>query len=117
MMTISRAIFACACMAIMLQPAWSQETTSARPGIPGVMDPKTGVFTATPRVVADDNVPAAAITPTTGKLVVSFTVKLVTPVLSGGSLLCSLIASVVEAGTTPPFGISAEISESPPSTA
>jgi hypothetical protein len=111
MMTISRAIFACACVAAMMQPVFGQETTAAKPGIPGVVDPKTGVFTATPRVVADENVPAAAITPTTGKLVVSFTVKLVTPLPAGGSLLCSVFASVLETTSSPPFGISAEITE------
>lgn len=99
----------CACMAALLHPAWGQNPTPAKGGIRGVLDPSTGVFTATPRVVADEGA-AAAIIPTTGKLVVAFTVKLVTPLPAGGSLFCTVFASVSDTNTTT-FQLNDEITE------
>lgn len=85
----------CACLAGTLPIAAGQSAPPAhKAGIRGIVDPATGAFTATPPAIADENSAAAAIVPTTGKLVVAFTVKLVTPVPTGGALLCSVFADV-----------------------
>jgi hypothetical protein len=74
------------------------------------MDPTTGVFTPTPPAVADEDAAAAAIVPTTGKLVVAFTIKLVTPLPMGGSLFCTVFAAVSDANPTT-FQLNNQVSE------
>lgn len=105
-MKISRIVFACACMAGLLQPAWGQDAAATRFPARGLPEQPS----ASQRVVADSSVPLAAIVPTTGKLVVSFTIKLVTPVPSGGVLLCSVNASLIDENTTT-FQIANEVFE------
>ena len=95
MTKIFRTTLVCACLTGLMHGAFGQNIPQRnKPGVRGIMDPTTGVFTPTPPAVADEDAAAAAIVPTTGKLVVAFTIKLVTPVPTGGSLFCIVIAAV-----------------------
>jgi hypothetical protein len=101
MTKLFRTTLVCACIAGLMQGAFGQNTPPRnKGGVRGIMDPTTGVFTPTPPAVADEDAAAAAIVPTTGKLVVNFTVKLVTPLPTGGSLFCIVSASLADFSTT-----------------
>ena len=110
MTKIFRTALVCACLAGLMHGAFGQNIPQRnKGGVRGIMDPTTGVFTPTPPAVADEDAAAAAIIPTTGKLVVAFTIKLVTPVPTGGSLFCIVIAAVSDVSTT--FQLNNQISE------
>jgi hypothetical protein len=111
MTKIFRTTLVCACIVGLMHAAFGQNIPQRnKGGVRGIMDPATGVFTPTPSAVADEDAAAAAIVPTTGKLVVAFTIKLVTPLPTGGTLFCIVIAAVSDVNPTT-FTLNNEISE------
>lgn len=100
-MRITKVLVAFVCVAGMLPAAWSQQDNSVKSGSHGPLSRMADAFnTNLPRAVADDSSANAGVTPTTGKIVVNFAIKLITPVTTGGTLVCSVSSSAVEISST-----------------
>ena len=83
-------------MLVLSVTAWSQNSNRQTvPGIPGYLDPQTGAFRPMP-VVTDSEESAAGVTPTTGKIVLTLTVNLVSTFPTTEAFSCGLTAAAVD---------------------
>ena len=83
-------------MLVLSVTAWSQNLN--RPsvgGIPGYLDPRTGTFRPVPTVTDSDEL-APPVTPTTGKIVLTLTVTLLSTFPSTEAFSCGLDATAVD---------------------
>jgi hypothetical protein len=93
-----KTILVCACIVGFAQPIWSQKgNEAAKPSILGYLDPKTGAFRPVIQnsVQSEDAEIAAALTPTTGTLVFSFTITIKSANLVTPTILCTATASPI----------------------
>jgi hypothetical protein len=81
------------CLFVLSISAWSQNLNRPPvPGIPGYLDPRTGAFRPMP-VVTDSEDPTPFVTPTTGKIVLTLTVALVSTFPTTEAFSCGLTAT------------------------
>jgi hypothetical protein len=89
-------ILTLACIAAAFVSASAQNAAGTLPGHIGNQPAASNL----PRSVGDDNQSAAVSTTYTGTIQATITAHLVTPVPTGGSVVCGLTASVVDISTT-----------------
>jgi hypothetical protein len=84
-----------ACFLAMNASLWGQDAAAVH-GIPGYLNPKTGIFHATPPPPAPDAADPPATTTFTGKIVVNFTITVSSVFASTRQLVCVASASVFD---------------------
>jgi len=79
---------------------WGQNASATR-GIPGYMDPRTGIFHALPSPeIQDATVEAPAVTTFGGKFVVNFTITVSSTIASTNKIGCEVSASLADVSGT-----------------
>ena len=107
MRVLATLCLACACVVALVQPVWSQTPTGALPGIPGYLDPRTSTFIPLPQKAVEGAGTAATITPTTGTLVVAFTITVLPSIPLSQTISCGVSAIVIEQSSGLSFSASA----------
>lgn len=81
------------CLFVVSITAWGQNLNRPPvPGIPGYLDPRTGAFKPMPPAT-DGEDPTSFVTPTTGKIVLTLTVTLVSTFPASEAFSCGLSAT------------------------
>jgi len=107
-MKLSGAVLSIACAAFSL-PAVAQVDVHTLPGRGGI---QLNAPAKHPRTVGDENTAISAATSGstfTGTISLGFTIRLATPVPSGGSVLCSLTAAITDTSASGTDGVFSEI--------
>ena len=100
-MRIAKLAIAFACLFTLALPAFGQLADDATSrGIPGVLDPHTGVFKLAPSLgLGDADAIAAATTTFNGKFVVAFNINVQSNVPSTYKIGCQVSATVLDVGS------------------
>jgi len=97
-MKMSRVIFALVCLAGLSQLVWSQEDAIGARGIPGYLNPKTGIFTIKAHSESADAVPQTTPSYYYGTLTVKITVYVASSFPAGTAYECDLSAGTYDGG-------------------
>jgi hypothetical protein len=96
-MRIAKSILVCVCLLGLAQPVWSQKANeTAKPGILGYLDPKTGAFRPLVQHPVEDEEVEPALAPTTGTFTFNFTVTIKSTNLASDTIVCSASASTTD---------------------
>jgi hypothetical protein len=97
-MSFTKVLLICICCAMIVPAVWGQTTNnSAKPGILGYLDPRTGAFRPVPAATEESQDPAA-LTTYGGTVTVTLTITVKSTGLT--NFTCSANVSMVDAETT-----------------
>ena len=101
-MNSTKTILVGLCLLGLSIAGWSQNVNRpAVPGIPGYLDPRTGTFKPMPLAPASED--ETPVTPTTGKIVLTLTVTLVSTFPTNEVYSCGLAANTFDIATSLTF--------------